>query len=83
MSSLEGRRIPIGERIVTVKDVGKPGFVRIPREGKPDKVIWRNQKWRHPGIKPANVMGPAISRALLEDKQKVKEEIVRRINGTR
>lgn len=82
MSELEGKRIPIGDRIVTAKDVGKPGFVRIPRKGGgPDIVKWRNQKWRHPGIKPQNILKDSLSRAILEDTPHVRSEIARRLEG--
>lgn len=83
MKSLEGKRVPIDGRIVTAKGVGQPGFVHIPRPGLPDQVIWRNQKWRHPGIKPQNIMKNAISRAILEDQKSVRDEIVRRLRGRR
>lgn len=82
MHALEGKRVPIGDRVLTVKDVGRPGFVKIPREGGgPDKTVWRNQKWRHPGIKPQNILKDALSRAILEERQGVNQEILRRLEG--
>lgn len=82
MHALEGKRVPIGDRVLTVKDVGKPGFVKIPRKGGgPDKTVWRNQKWRHPGIKPQNILKDALSRAILEERQGVNQEILRRLEG--
>ena len=82
MTALEGKRVPIGDRILTVKDVGKPGFVHIPRPGGgPDIVKWRNQKWKHPGIKPQNILKNSISQAILEERPSVEREILRRIEG--
>lgn len=82
MYALEGKRVPIGDRVITVKDVGRPGFVSIPRPGGgPDRVVWRNQKWRHPGIKPQNILKDSLSRAILEEKPGVDREILRRIEG--
>lgn len=82
MHSLEGKKVPIGDRILTVKDVGKPGFVHIPRPGGgPDIVKWRNQKWKHPGIKPQNILKDSISRAILEERAGIQTEIQRRLEG--
>lgn len=82
MHALEGKKVPIGDRILTVRDVGKPGFVHIPRPGGgPDIVKWRNQKWRHPGIKPQNILKNSLSRSILEEKPGINREIQRRLEG--
>ena len=82
MTSLEGKKVPIGDRVVTAKDVGKPGFVRIPREnGRGYKNVWRNQKWRHPGLEPKNFLNPALSRARLEEGGYIRREIMKRMKG--
>ena len=82
MHALEGKRVPIGDRILTVKDVGRPGFVHIPRPGGgPDIVKWREQKWRHPGLKPQNILKDSLSRAILEERAGVNQEILRRLEG--
>lgn len=82
MHALEGKKVPIGDRVLTVRDVGRPGFVKIPREGGgPDRTVWRNQKWRHPGIKPQNILKDSLSRAILEERAGVNQEILRRLEG--
>lgn len=80
MKSLEGKRVPIGDRVVTAKDVGKPGFVHIPRPGGgPDIVKWRDQKWRHPGIKPNNVLHDSLNQAYGRHIGQVRTEVTRRL----
>lgn len=82
MHTLEGKRVPIGNRVLTVKDVGKPGFVKIPRAGGgPDQTVWRNEKWKHPGLKPQNILKDSLSRAILEEKKGIEDEILRRLEG--
>lgn len=44
--------------------VGEPGYVDIPHVGK----VWRNQRWRHPGLKPRNFMADGLRQAI-EDNQ--------------
>lgn len=82
MKALEGKRVPIGDRVLLVKDVGKPGFVHIPRPGGgPDIVKWRDQKWKHPGLKPQNILKDSLSRAILEERAGINQEILRRLEG--
>lgn len=68
MLQLEGKTVPIkgpdGLHFVKVRGVGKPGFVTLPGGVK----VWRNQKWRHPGIKPTNFMRNSIQAAIVENK---------------
>jgi hypothetical protein len=60
MTALEGKTIPMktssGVRFIKVRDVGQPGYVTLPGGVK----IWRDQKWRHPGLKPTNMMQTAV-----------------------
>ena len=76
MKSLEGKTIPLGKNVFRVaKDVGKPGWVEIEGE-----QVWRDQKWRHPGIKPTRFMENAIMQAIDENKYLlVKEALARRL----
>ena len=67
MKELEGKVIPIkgpdgATRMVYVKDVGKPGWVTLPGGVK----VWREQKWRHPGIKPSKFMQGALQGSVNE-----------------
>lgn len=65
MKELEGKVIPIkgpdgSTRMVFVKDVGKPGWATLPGGIK----VWREQKWRHPGIKPSHFMQNSLKDAI-------------------
>ena len=44
--------------------VGEPGFVDIPHVGK----VWRDQRWRHPGVKGRNFMKNGLNKAVAEAK---------------
>jgi hypothetical protein len=57
--------------------VGTPGYVNIPHQGR----VWRNQRWRHPGIKPSNIMHNAIRKAIQEAKTDIQYDIKRAIRG--
>lgn len=63
MYQLEGKLVPIhdasGLHFVRATGVGQPGFVRINGE-----TIWRDQKWRHPGIKPTHFMENSVKQAI-------------------
>ena len=60
---VEGRAMPLGckqgdgPHIRTGKGAGQPGYVDIPHVGR----TWRDQKWRHPGLKPKRFMQSSIS----------------------
>jgi hypothetical protein len=56
---------------------GKPGYVDIPHVGR----RWRDQKWRHPGLKPKHFMQDAIVRALNEEKESIRSEIMEALKG--
>lgn len=76
MKSLEGKIVPVGRRFRLAKDVGKPGFVSIPafrinKQGEVvefDQKVWRDEKWRHPGLKPKNFLERSISSAIQDNK---------------
>lgn len=75
----EGRVVPIKNTFRMAKGVGQPGWVNI--DG---KRIWRDQKWRHPGIKPTQFMEKAIKQAIEENKYLlVREALARRMRGER
>lgn len=73
MKSLEGKTIPMptesGTKFIKVKGVGEPGYVTLPDGSR----VFREQKWRHPGLKPTNLMGSAIKQAKAEDREVIKQ----------
>lgn len=68
MYELEGRRIPMKGGVRTVKGVGQPGWVTLPGGVR----VYRQQKWRHPGIKPTHFLDEAIQFAINKDKQSLR-----------
>lgn len=72
MKSLEGRVINIDGHFVTVRNVGKPGFVHLP--GGVRK--WREQRWRHPGLKPQRFFEQALTQAIREAAPAIRGEIL-------
>lgn len=82
MRSLEGKTIPIngpdGLHFVKVVGVGQPGWVTLPGGVKK----WRDQKWRHPGIKPTNLMRDAVTQAVREERSLV-EDFMNQLIGNR
>jgi hypothetical protein len=47
--------------------VGEPGYVTIPHRGK----VWRDQRWRHPGLKPRNFMRDGLNKAIQDNQPAV------------
>lgn len=80
MTSLEGRTVPIkgdsGTHFVKVRGVGKPGYVTLPGGVK----VWRNQKWRHPGIQPTYFLGSSV-RASIQQNRPLIESMMRTLLG--
>lgn len=70
---VEGRMVPIKDkttgqtRLIKGREPGKPGYVYIPGRGR----VWRDQKWRHPGIKPQRFMEKAIADAIKESRRDI------------
>lgn len=52
--------------------VGEPGYVNIPHVGR----VYREQRWRHPGIKPKHFMEQALHDAIEEDRPNLKGDIM-------
>lgn len=83
MHWVEGRTVPLGcnqgdgPHIRKGRGVGKPGYVDIPHRGR----VWRDQKWRHPGLKPKNFMRDAILRAINEEQESIRSEIMDALKG--
>ena len=83
MHWVEGRTVPRGckqgdgPHIRRGRGVGKPGYVDIPHRGR----VWRDQKWRHPGLKPKNFMRDAILRAINEEQDSIRAELMEALKG--
>lgn len=80
---VEGRTLPLtckqgdGPHLVRGKGAGQPGYVNIPHKGK----VWRDQKWKHPGLKPKRFIETAIASAIRENKQYIRAEINAALTG--
>lgn len=63
---VNGRVIPLGcgqgdgPHFRRGGNVGTPGYVNIPHVGK----VWRDQRWRHPGLAPKNFMRDGLHQAI-------------------
>ena len=79
----EGRTLPLackqgdGPHIRRAKGVGQPGYVDIPHKGK----TWRDQKWRHPGLKPKRFMQSSITQAVRENRPQIQQYLMKVISG--
>lgn len=86
MTALEGKTVPIktpsGTRFIRVRGVGLPGMGYQNRKYEAYKgPIWREQRWRHPGIRPERFMENAISQAILESRPKLQQMVVEALMG--
>lgn len=83
MKWVDGRNIPMGckqgdgPHFRRGGHVGEPGYVDIPHKGK----VWRNQRWRHPGIKGNRFMENAIRRAVSEVQRDLKQDVMSALRG--
>ena len=83
MKWVDGRTIPMGCKMGDGPHfrrgghVGEPGYVDIPHKGR----VWRNQRWRHPGIKGNKFMENAINRAVSEIKRDLKQDVMTALRG--
>lgn len=59
--------------------VGEPGYVDIPHKGK----VWREQRWKYPGIQPKNFMKDSILQAIREMRPQVQTQVMRSLKGGR
>ncbi len=65
MYELEGKFVPMKSGGRVARGVGRPGWVTLPGGVK----VFRQQKWRHPGIKPTHFLEEAIEFAIKKSKQ--------------
>ena len=77
MHEVEGKIIPMKGGFRTAKGVGQPGFVTLPGGVKK----WRDQKWRHPGIKGQHFMDDAIKQAIKEIQPQLNQLMVQTLMG--
>ena len=57
--------------------VGKPGYVDIPHRGK----VFRQQRWRHPGLQPKRFMERAITRAIKDSRMEIRKTVMSSLKG--
>jgi hypothetical protein len=57
--------------------VGEPGMVNIPHQGQ----VWRDARWRHPGVAPKNFMQQGLQRAIAEAQPQIKAWARRMLGG--
>jgi hypothetical protein len=57
---------------------GTPGWVNIPHKGR----VWRDQRWRHPGLQPKNFMHDAIKSAIADERSNIRADIMAALHGT-
>lgn len=69
MYSLEGKFVPMKGGGRRAKGVGQPGWVTLPGGVR----VFRQQKWRHPGIKPTHFLEEAIAFAIKKNKKDTKD----------
>lgn len=59
--------------------VGQAGYVDIPHRGK----VWREQKWRYPGLTPKNFMKDSIKQAVKEMRPEIQRQVMLSLRGGR
>lgn len=80
---VNGRTVPLackqgdGPHFRRGSHVGEPGWVEIPHRGR----VWRDARWRHPGLQPKNFMQKGLQRALTENQQLIKNYARRMLGG--
>lgn len=69
MYELEGKFVPMKGGGRRAKGVGQPGWVTLPGGVR----VFRQQKWRHPGIKPTHFLEEALVYAVKKNKKNLKD----------
>lgn len=81
---VKGRTVPLGcpqgdgPHIRKGVAPGTPGYVNIPHKGR----VWRDQRWRHPGLEPKNFMRDAIKSAISDERTNIHSDIMSALRGT-
>lgn len=79
MYELEGKFVPMKTGGRMAKGVGTAGWVTLPGGIR----IYRQQKWRHPGIKPTHFLDEAIEFAIKKNKQELQNWLVAIVDPNR
>jgi hypothetical protein len=83
MSWVAGRTVPLGCKMGDGPHfrrgghVGEPGYVDIPHVGK----VWREQRWRHPGVKARNFMREGLTQAISANQPVIKQYVASLLRG--
>lgn len=78
-----GRTLPLGckqgdgPHFRNGKNVGTPGYVEIPHRGR----VWRQQRWRHPGLPRKAFLETAIQGAIKESRRDIQDAIMTCLRG--
>jgi len=59
------------------RGVGTPGYVDIPHKGK----VWRDVRWKHPGLKPKRFMEKALYQAVKDSRQEIRKTAMMALRG--
>jgi hypothetical protein len=71
---VQGRTVPLsckqgdGPHFRRGTHVGEPGYVDIPHVGR----VWRDQRWRHPGLKGRGFMQRGLQKAIEANQSTIK-----------
>lgn len=57
--------------------VGTPGWVDIPHKGK----VYRQVRWKHPGLKPKRFMESSIQRAVKDSREDIRRTVMKSLRG--
>jgi len=79
MYELEGKFVPMKSGGRVARGVGTPGWVTLPGGVR----VFRQQRWRHPGIKPTHFLEEAINFAVKKGKQDLQDWLVAIIDPNR
>ena len=82
---VKNRTVPLGcaqgdgphFRFGNPDSVGEPGWVDIPHKGK----VFRQQRWRHPGLKPKRFMESSIQSAIRESREDIRKAVMSSLRG--
>lgn len=82
MWSLEGKVVPMKDadgttRFIKAVRVGQPGFVTLPGGVR----VWRDQRWKHPGLQPKRFMEDALTGAIQEYRPTLQVELLKLLGG--
>lgn len=74
----EGRVVPLPDGPRRAVGVGTPGWVTLP--GGVRK--WREQRWRHPGIRPQRFLETALQKAITESRPELQKMLMGVLTGS-